>query len=246
MKTFPRLLAISVFLIGFTHCTKEERAQAATDTIEEVTFAFGQPRTNLKIINDSSGNHLWQAVDYQDSILLDVDADGVDDLNLKSDYYYSNGGMSRLIVELIPLQTNFEIAISNQADTILRTKNLSSNSYTTTFNSFSNYNTNQAVDTLQASPFISSPTFEKNIIPGVQQWSKNKVLLHFYDRSIDVINGNKVNENSIEQGYWHHETEKYLYFRKNFNGTIRSGWLKLSTIDYNLKVTLWEYALEKS
>ena len=245
MKTFPRFFALSAFLIGFTHCTKEEAVQIVPDPAEETTFAFGQLSTNLNIVSDSNGNYLWQAIDYQDSILLDVDADGINDLNLKSDYYYSNGGVSRLSVELIPLQSSCEIAISNQPDTILRTKNLN-NSYTTTFNSFSNYSPNQAVDTLQASPFISSPTFEKNNIPGLQQWSQNKVLLHFYDRSIDVIQGNKVNENSIEQGYWHHETEKYLYIRKNINGTIRSGWLKLSTIDYNLKVTLWEYALEKS
>lgn len=142
METFSRFFALSAFLIRFTHCTKEEAVQTVPDTTEEVTFAFGQPSTTLNIVNDSSGKYLWQAVDYQDSISLDVDADGVNDFNLRSDYYFSNGGISRLRVELIPLQTSFEIAISYQPDTILRTKNLSSNSYTTTFNSFSNYNPN--------------------------------------------------------------------------------------------------------
>ncbi|PTM03316.1 MAG: hypothetical protein DA405_10805, partial [Bacteroidetes bacterium] len=94
MKNRFRLSLFILLGIIFSQCSKEQNTEQPTENAESPVFIFGQLSDNIIVVNDSGGNYLWQAINYQDSILLDVDADGVYDLNLKSNYYYSNGGMS--------------------------------------------------------------------------------------------------------------------------------------------------------
>jgi|GEM_PF-4230191 len=242
MKPSTRLISLSLALILFSQCEKDGDASIQTnDQPSEAVFTFGQVTPNLIVRNDSNGNYLWQPVKYLDSILIDIDSDGSFDFNLKNDYYYSNGYGTSLIVELIPLNPNFEIATENQPDTLKETtRSWGNDIYTVTFNSYSNYSVSNPVKTLNPSPFTSAISFKVNILAAAQTWSQNSVMLcqknnHFSYSALTL--------NEIDRGFWQSEEKKYLLFKKTVGNDTKLGWLKLSRVN-DLKVTLWEYAIE--
>jgi len=242
MKPIKPLLILVFAVLVFSQCNKEEDAFSQTINEQgERALTFGEISTNLIVNNNSDGNYLWQSVNYLDSILIDIDSDGSFDFNLKNDYYYSNGYGTSLIVELIPLNPNFEIATENQPDTLkVTTRSWGNDIYTVTFNSYSNYSVSNPVNTLNPSPFTSAISFKVNTLATAQTWSQNSVMLcqknnHFSYSALTL--------NEIDRGFWQSEEKKYLLFKKTVGNDTKLGWIKLSRVN-DLKVTLWEYAIE--
>ncbi len=242
MKFFQGIALIIIGIFGFNQCTKDQNSKPLNNEDSgESLFRFGQLGPNIIISDSSDNNYLWQARNYIDSVRIDVDKDKTPDFLLISDYYYSNGGNSRLMVQLVPLSSYFEIAVSSQADTIKRgIKQVKDTSYTAIFNTFSDFSSSKPVESLYPSPFTSSPRFEMNASPGIQQWSNDSVMLLQRNDSMDHFDESFKH---IHQGFWVSEEKSYLLFRKINGNDSKLGWLKLSSLN-KLKITYWESAIQ--
>jgi len=190
---------------------------------------------------------------------LDIDNDGHSDFEFCSDFTMSLGGVGYQESSIRILNSEIEISVREQSDTIHicnevffnQQLNITSNRVTT-FN-------NQSTFSCPEANTDSVTNINKGYYPQVHKegesmdslitWRKENLIFSSYNSSVYsypiTIDSVYVENYSIARGLWNNTSLKYLLFRIRISENYSYGWVQISIHDYK-EIWLHNYAIQKN
>jgi hypothetical protein len=203
-------------------------------------------------VNVDKTLNLYDGVKYNESesAIFDIDNDGIDDFEFKVFMSQSPGGYDYRSVEMITLDSSFQVSIDRIADTTFKTQVtytyvmdgdtivIIENKY---FNTF--YKPNLDSNAVVTIEDVYNRVFPYQYQPGSQltaneEWEANKFIL----RSVNVSLGSTYSSH-IFYDNWQFDKDQYILFKKGQGENARYGWFKVNLVDIDTLV-IYEYAYQ--
>lgn len=236
------VLASSILM--FTACDKDNEDQN-NDNSNISNFIIGKDNGAVTITAFSPAVIIYGEGSSYQNHLIDMNNDGVNDIDLRSYFSVSPGGVNNKYSYIKSINPSFEISSILSVDTIYLCNEQENDTIThfTFFNSASGFSCSGVIDSVLAPYTTNCSQIYSNgeNIDSNTIWSSNELMFSNFNNSASFWD-NKFTEYNILIGNWNNQDLMYVLVKYNNNGTIRYGWIKIGVEDYR-KVTIYEYAM---
>lgn len=237
-------LLSSVYLL--TNC-EDDPCDTIIEKVDS-SFTIGIENESIQVTTFDSAIKL--IAPFHDMVIFDIDIDdnGTDDIQLRSVDNFSPAGIMVEKSRIIIINPEYELSVIDMPDTMRRCTEIINDSLLkyTHYNNYSGYKCDDGIDTVIYITTYSYPDVYSlgDTLTDNEKWSNNYIDLAYYDHSV-FYTIEYYKYLSIVRGKWNNQNMKYILFKKENNGQIRYGWLRLS-IDNYLEIRFYEYAIQKA
>ena len=251
-NSFGLILIIGVVFMIWGGCNKKDDTPLVpvnpsnTDTTEpciDSSFIFGKESDIIQITTFSEVISISGPFHGGEDYLFDVDQDGKDDFRFASFHNISPGGIDAMAAVLHTLDSNFQVAVVEYADSIFLCD--------TTFSgiTFSNYYNSFTYTGCDGGPENSFQYVYMKYYPAIfSQGDTLQTEAYWSAKNLDLAYQNSSSYDftyyDFKLPFWNLLGKKYILIRKNTMQGYLYGWLLISVSNYK-DIYFFEYAIQK-
>ena len=247
IKSTISIIGAILALILTCGCDKENCEPCITNTANDKSFIIGTESDFINITKfDSTIKVIAPAHDFANEN-FDVDKDGVNDFEIRSDHGISPGGVNYQQSSIKILNSSFQISVFEMSDTLHRCMQVAYDTLIAYvyYNNYSNYTcSGNGIDTTYSPNNVYYPSIHStgDSLTLNENWHGDDLTFSYYDQSYHGWFA-PFTSYLIVRGNWNNQNMKYVLFKKEYNDTELYGWLRLSIDNYK-EIRIYEYAIQ--
>lgn len=249
-KNILTLIVPFLALVLFNNCENETSKPPDSNNDPESTFIVGIDNGLTKITIFDPAITIIALPHNSTYQTIDIDDDGIFDLEVHSEHLISPGGINFQKASFKVINPSYQVSFTEISDTIHRCMQLTGDSVIsyTYYNDYSGISCQgDAIDTIYYNGIYSYPRIYNtgDTLTQTEFWTDtNEELIFSEKNTTSFVYLPPVTFYSIDNGYWNNQNLKYVLIRKEHNGRILYGWLKLRIDNYK-EIRVVECALQK-